>query len=148
MTGEAEKSAPRQRGRPFPPGRSGNPKGKPPGTRNPVLVALDAIGADGAAATLQAVVAAAKGGDMQAAGILLSRVWPARKGRPVTFGLPPMETAADMVGALAAVVQAVAAGILTPEEGQAVAAMLECQRKAIDTAEIEARLAALEARKP
>ena len=132
----------------WPKGRSGNPGGRPAGSRNKVLVALDKIGEEAAGDVLQAVVSAARGGDLGAAGILLSRVWPARKGRPVTFGIPRLETAGDVVGALTAVVQAVANGILTPDEGQAVATMLEMHRKAIDTTEIEARLAALEARKP
>ena len=38
-----------------------------------------------------------------------------------------------------------AGGDLSPEEGQAVAAVLETQRRAIETAELEARIAALEA---
>ena len=41
--------------------------------------------------------------------------------------------------------KAVAQGDLTPNEGQAMAAMLAEHRKAIETGEIETRLAALEA---
>jgi hypothetical protein len=55
----------------------------------------------------------------------------------------------DLAGvalALADVVTAVATGQLTPEEGQAVAAMLEVQRRGIELADHERRLKALEAR--
>ena len=41
---------------------------------------------------------------MRAADILLRRLWPERKGRPVAFPLPELRTAADMVAALGAVV--------------------------------------------
>lgn len=95
---------------------------------------------------LRAVVTAARAGDMRAADILLSRLWPASKGRPVVLDLPAMERAADLPRALGAVAAAVAAGELTPEEGQAVAAVLEAQRRAIETAELERRMSDMEAR--
>ena len=138
-----EKSAGIQRGG-WQPGQSGNPAGKPKGARHAALVALDAIGADGAAEIMAAVVRAAHGGDMRAADILLRRLWPERKGRPVAFPLPELRTAADVVAALGAVVQAVAHGDLSPEEGLGVAGLMELHRKAIETAEFERRLAALE----
>jgi hypothetical protein len=82
---------------------------------------------------------------MRAAELILSRVWPAQKGRPVTVDLPPISAPSDLVAALAAVAQAVGGGTITPDEGQAVAAILEMQRRAVDTAELAARLEALEA---
>ncbi len=87
---------------------------------------------------------AAKGGDMRAASILLDRVWPTRKGRAVEVALPPVAGAADLVPALAAVVAAMGRGEVTPEEAKAIAGVLEAQRKAVETAELEARVAALE----
>lgn len=142
----AENSASKQRGRPFPPGQSGNPAGKPKGARHAALKALDAIGADGAADVMAAVVKAAKEGDMRAADILLRRLWPERKGRPVPVALPPITDAAATVAALAAITAAVGEGELSPEEGQAVAAILEIQRRAIETVELDQRITALEAR--
>jgi hypothetical protein len=44
------------------------------------------------------------------------------------------------------VVRAVGNGLLTPDEGQAVGALLEMQRKAIEVTELEARVAELEER--
>jgi len=129
----------------WPKGTSGNPKGKPRGARHAALVALDLIGEAGAAEVMASVVAAAKEGDMRAADLLLRRLWPERKGRPVAFPLPELHTAADMVAALGAVVQAVAHGDLSPEEGQAVAGMVEAHRRAIETVELDQRITALEA---
>lgn len=127
------------------PGQSGNPAGKPKGARNHVLMALDKLGGEAAQAVLEKAVESAKGGDARAAELILSRVWPARKGRPVALTLPPVLTAADLPAALAAVVEALAAGDVTTEEAAAVAAVLDLQRKAIETADLERRLAALEA---
>jgi len=38
-------------------------------------------------------------GDMRAVELILSRAWPARKGRPVSLALPPILTGADLPGA-------------------------------------------------
>ena len=108
------------------------------------MLALDAIGADAAREVMGAVVGAAVAGDMRASEILLRRLWPERKGRPLMVDLPPITGAADLPAAVGAVVQSVAAGDLTPEEGQAIAGILETQRRAIETADLAARIEALE----
>jgi polyhydroxyalkanoate synthesis regulator phasin len=56
-----------------------------------------------------------------------------------------METAADLATALGVIAQAVARGELTPDEAQAVAVVLETQRRTIETVELEQRIAAVEA---
>lgn len=146
MTGERETTGRNQAGGRWTKGKSGNPNGRPRGSRHAALVALDAIGAEAAEAIMRAVVEAAQGGDMRAADLLLRRLWPERRGRPVTLDLPSMTTAADLVAALGAVAGAVSAGELSPEEGQAVAAIMEAHRKAIETADLERRVAGLESR--
>jgi hypothetical protein len=75
---------------------------------------------------------------------VLDRIWPVRKGRPVSLNLPSIATSANVVAALGLVAEAVGAGELTPEEGASVAAVLEIKRKAIETAELDARITALE----
>jgi hypothetical protein len=123
---------------------SGNPSGRPRGSRHAALLALDAIGAEAGTDIIRSVVTAAKGGDMRAADILLRRLWPERKGRPVQMDLPPITVPSDIVAALGAVADAVAAGELSPEEGAAVAGILEAQRRAVETVEMEQRITALE----
>jgi hypothetical protein len=124
-------------------GGPGGP-GRPRGSRHRALAALDAVGEAGAAEVLEAVLQAAKCGDMRAASILLDRVWPTRKGRAVEVALPEVASAADLVPALAAVAAAMGRGEVTPEEARAMCAVLEIQRRVIETAELEARVAALE----
>jgi hypothetical protein len=96
---------------------------------------------------VRAVIDEAKAGDTKAREILLARAWPPRKGRKVELDLPEVKTAADIAAALGAVTGAVSRGEITPEEGQAVAALLEVTRKATETAELEARIVALEKEK-
>jgi hypothetical protein len=99
-----------------------------------------------AAEVLRAVIERAKGGDMTAAGMLMARLWPPRKGRAVTFDLPPLTRPEGLVTAFATVVRAVGSGTLTAEEGLAVGSLLELQRKAIELTELEARISNLERR--
>jgi hypothetical protein len=70
------------------PGQSGNPKGRPRGSRNRVtLVALAAM-EEGADAIARKVVDMAKEGDMSAARLVIERLVPPAKERPIFLALP------------------------------------------------------------
>lgn len=140
---EASKNDPKTRGKPFQPGNPGGP-GRPEGSRNKATLLLDKLAGDDAEAVLRKQLELAKNGDQRAAEIVLSRVWPARKSRPVSLALPAIATAADVVAALGTVAGAMADGELTPDEAQAVSAVLEGKRRAIETVELESRITALE----
>lgn len=127
----------------FQPGNPGGP-GRKEGSRNAATLILDAMADGEAEAVLRQVLDAAKGGDPKACEIILSRVWPARKGRAVRLDLPAIKSAPDVLAALAAVVEATGRGDITTDEAAAVAGVLELKRRAIETVEIEARLARLE----
>ncbi len=127
------------------PGQSGNPKGKPAGTRNRATAMVLKLMESGAKEITEAVIEAAKGGDMTAARFILDRLAPPAKERPVSLALPSTSTAAGIVEAQAAILQAVAVGDLMPGEATALAGIVEARRKAIETAELEARILALEA---
>lgn len=130
----------------FKPGQSGNPKGRPPGARSKRLAVLDALGEGAAEAVLVATIDGAKGGDTSAARAILDRVWPARKGARVEFDLPEIVKADELSAAIAAVNRQVARGRLSLEEGTLVVGLLDAQRRALETGEFAARLAALEER--
>ncbi|MGE0651668.1 MAG: DUF5681 domain-containing protein [Alphaproteobacteria bacterium] len=142
----AENSPGKVRGRPFQKGKSGNPAGKPKGARHRATLLAEKLMADDAEEVVCAVVAAAKAGDMTAAKLVLDRIAPPRKGRAVEFELPPVRTAADVCDAQAALVGAVAAGHLSPEEAASIATLLDASRKAIELSDLEQRLALLEQR--
>jgi thioredoxin-like negative regulator of GroEL len=116
------------------------------GSRHKATKLLDAIGEGGAAAVLNATLQAAQRGDMTAAKIILDRAWPARKSRTVALALPSVETAAGITQALAAVVQAMAVGDIAPDEAAAISAVIEGQRRAIETVELDRRITELEIR--
>jgi hypothetical protein len=58
--------------------------------------------------------------------------------------LPPLLTVSDLVKALPSILKEVARGRLSPQEGEAIASILDSQRHAIETEEFDARLKAIE----
>jgi Family of unknown function (DUF5681) len=110
----------------FQPGKSGNPKGRGRGVKNRATRLLDAMADADAAEVLQQVLNKAKGGNLGACAMILDRVWPVPKGRPITAGLvlPAILARGDIVTALNAVLLALAAGKLTVDEGTALAGII------------------------
>lgn len=119
-------------------------RGRPAGSRNAASIALDEIAAGEGENVLRQVLEQALAGDLKAAEMLLARVWPMKRGRPVRLQLPAVDTADGVAAALGALVKAVAAGEVTPEEAAPVGALLETKRRAIETSELEERLRKLE----
>ena len=86
----------------------------------------------------------AKAGDSIALRLVMERVVPLRRGRPVQFDLPTIDNASDLALALGGILRATASGALTPEEAATIAGILETKRRVIETSELEQRLAQLE----
>ena len=124
-------------------GHPGGP-GRPRGSRNIAKQSIDEVGAAGTVKVLRTVIARASKGDMTAAGIVLSRTWPRRPGKPVKIDLPPIEKAEDLLKAQAALIAAAARGDITPAEGASFAAMLDNQRRAYEAERLERELEELE----
>lgn len=99
---------------PFQKGESGNPAGRPRGSRNRTALLMQDLFAYEAEAIGRKAVALAKGGDMAAIRLCMDRIAPSRKEEPVPFELPPLEKPADSVAAAARLVAALAEGELTP----------------------------------
>ena len=137
------KTGNQQAGR-FRKGQSGNPRGRPQGSRNRASIVLEKIMADDGKEVVKAVLEAAKNGDTAAARLILDRICPLPKGRLVWLHLPKIVTAEDVLVAHSAITDAMAKGTITPDEATTIAGLLEAKRKVIETIEIEARLATLE----
>ena len=132
------------RGKPFKKGQSGNPGGRPKGTRNKTTLAMEEL-LDGEAEVItRKAIEKAKDGDMAAIRLCLERILPTIKSRPIEIDLPPVETAEDITAAQGAVIAAMARGEITPDDASTVAGVLEAKRRAIETVELEKRLDILE----
>ena len=140
-----DNAAPRHSGQ-WKKGQSGNPAGMPKGTRHRATMLAEKFMEDDAEDIVRAVVNAAKAGDPIAMRLCIERLAPLRKGRPVTFDLPDIETASDITKAFCMIAKAMAAGELTPDQAGTVATVIEAHRKAIEMAELEERIRRLEAR--
>ena len=141
---EAENSMPKQRG--FQKGKSGNPAGKPPGTRNKMTLLAEALLDNEAEALARVAIDRALEGDPQALRLCLDRIVPPRKDRPISFAMPKIESASDAAGAMAAILAAVADGSITAGEAEGVTRLVETYVKVLEASEFEDRLTALEAK--
>ncbi len=140
MTDEPRKNERKTRGKPFGPGNPGKPKG----ARHKTTLLAEKLMQDDAEAVVEAVVDAAKGGDMAACRIILDRICPARRDSHVNFVLPKIQNAGDSAKAMGAILAAVAAGELTPGEAGDIGKLLDAFTRTIETTELESRLRALE----
>ena len=121
------------RGRPFKKGRSGNPRGRPAGSRNKRTLAA-AVLLDGESEALTRKAAElALAGDPTALRLCIERILPPCRERPVKFTLPPIENAADISAAMNAVTSALARGIITPGEAERIANVVDTFARAIAT---------------
>lgn len=129
----------------FKPGQSGNPRGRPAGSRHAYLMAMEGLLDGEAEAITRKAIELAKGGDATALRLCMERLLPVRKDRHVPFTLPPLETAGDAVKATATLIGAVAAGELTPSEAAELSKLVEGFTRAVDLHDIQQRLDKLEA---
>lgn len=128
------------------PGESGNPRGKPKGAINKTTRLALELFEDGIKDIAEVVIKQARDGDLTAARLVLDKLVPNAKERTVELpSMPGLETAAGVAEAQAAILQAVAAGNLTPGEASTLSGIIENRRKAIETHELELRIQALEA---
>ena len=121
----------------FKPGQSGNPAGRRVGQRHRSTVLLEKLMADDAKTIVKAVLLAAAGGDMSAARMVLDRVVPAAKDRPVSMVLPDTSTPAGIEAAACAVLAACARGDLLLSEGVVLSGLIEGRRRAAETAQLQ-----------
>jgi hypothetical protein len=108
----------------FRPGASGNPSGRPQGSRNRATLAVEAL-LDGEAEKLtRKAIDMALAGDPTALRICMERIIPKRHERSVVIDLPEISETADAAKALSAVITATAGGELTPSEARSIGALL------------------------
>jgi hypothetical protein len=97
----------------FQPGQSGNPAGRPPGSRNKKTIAAELMD-DSSEAVVNHILQLAAKGDRLMLRLCLERLLPRAKQAPVAFALPKVTNAAEALGALGHIVQGVTDGELAP----------------------------------
>lgn len=124
------------------PGQSGNPNGKKPGSGE--LQRLRASIAADVPEILAGLVAAAKGGDAQAAKLILERIFPAVKPVEQTQELDLPE-GGTLTAQGRAVLSAVALGGLAPGQGAQLLAAIGSLARVIEIDDLSQRIDKLEA---
>jgi len=112
----------------FQPGQSGNPKGKPKGTKNRIRIDAKSLIELHIPRLIEILKKAAEDGDVQAARILIDRVIPVVKSENKPINLPELaDPTLSTEERLDAVNIAIVKGRLSLDQGQTLSRMLESQ---------------------
>jgi Family of unknown function (DUF5681) len=125
-------------------GTSGNPSGRPTGSRNQSTIFFQELLSGQGEALIQKGIELSLQGDTRALSICWDRLLPPRKERTIELPLPSVTDAKSVSAALASVVTAVAEGSITPGEAESLARVLETQMRAVEFETLAQRVAELE----
>jgi hypothetical protein len=128
----------------FKEGTSGNPSGRPTGSRNGATLLAETLLEGEAEELTRKVVNLAKKGNFHALRFCLERVLPIRKERSIEFELPMVHSAQDLSNAFQSVLVAAGKGDITPGEAQCLCEVLNSQARVLEFVDLEGRLQALE----
>jgi len=144
LPAQIENNAAKPRGRPFLPGQSGNPLGRPKGSRNRVTQYVEALIENQAEALAERAVQKALEGDSPLLRALLDRLWPRHRERGIEFDVTKIVTASDARAASTALLAATARGQISLNEAAQFMGLLMSHVKLVETAGLEPRVDALE----
>jgi hypothetical protein len=133
-------------GRPFEKGRSGNPAGRPRGSRNRATRVMQKLLDGESDALTRKAVELALDGNTTALRLCLDRLLAPRRDRTAPLELPPVEDAGGLAGAMAAIMGAAGNGEISSTEAGGWARLVDIFLKALDSHDFEQRLNALEKR--
>ena len=124
--------------------KKGNP-GRIPGTRSKKMMLAERLLDGGAKDVVKKVIAMALEGDPIAMKLVMDRILPVRRGRPLHLGpFPEIRRPKDVVEALNFVAARSTDGTISFEEAEAASSLIEATRRAIETIQLEERIKALE----
>jgi hypothetical protein len=123
-------------------GHPGGP-GRPRRPVSTVAVDLDRLGSAVAPELMLLTIERARKGNLKATEMVLQRVWPARRTRPLELDAPRGDGLPDLLGQHAALAQAMIDGDVSPQDAQAATRVLKAlqdqmrraERRKLDAAE-------------
>ena len=129
----------------FKKGESGNPQGRPVGTRNKTTLAALSLIEDEGEQLARKAVELALDGDLPALKLCMDRLLPPAKERPLeAFSLPQLNDHRSVLDALDTIANKLSQGELLPAEATSICNVLEQYRKHFETTERAERLETLE----
>jgi hypothetical protein len=129
----------------FAPGKSGNPKGRTPGTRNKSTLAAFETIRGSAGALAQVAVDAAMQGDLGALKLCLERILPVCRDMPIEITLPKITKLKDLTTFTAALLDGVSEGLVGCGEAEKLSRIADVYKNVVQATNFEERIAQLEA---
>jgi hypothetical protein len=128
----------------FKKGVSGNPKGRPPGSRNKATLAMmEFLEGEGPSLMCRAVELA-QAGNTAALKLCLERLLPPQKERPVVVDLPAIKFPEDVQAAYNKLFEAIGEGAISPAEAKLLSGLIDKQGEVVERAAMVQRLEDLE----
>jgi uncharacterized protein DUF5681 len=125
-------------------GQSGNPAGRPPGSRNRATIMVQNL-LEGAAENIAKRAAQlAEEGNVAAIRMCMNRLSPVGQHNPIAFELPPIDSTQDCLRATSAILTGIASGDIAPSAAMQIARLIDVHLRAISTNDLEARMTKLE----
>ncbi len=135
-----------QEGNRFKKGQSGNPRGKPKGSRNKSSLAAEALLEGSLEKICRRIEEEALDGNMHAAKMILERFLPPRKDRLIRIDLPEIKNYTDVLSASNFVLLAVCKGEISPSEGEALSRAITLHAQILEASELEQRVQTIESK--
>ena len=127
-------------------GQSGNPAGRPAGSRNKASIAVENLFLDEQERLSRKCIKLAMKGNIQALKLCIERICPVRRDAPINVDLPRISKVDDAVKLTTTLLDKVTSGELTPTQGELLSRLVEKHVKVMQLTDLEARLQQLEER--
>src|SRR5260370_1731804 len=124
----------------FEKGQSGNPAGRPRGSRNKATILAEAMFEGETEAIIRMALDKAREGDITAIRLCLERVFPRLRDRATVFDLPPINGAPEALTALTTIVAGARGGDPTAAEGSSLTKLVDHYPPALETKAFQQRL--------